>query len=1104
MKKKFSFAMVLLLIFNLLVPPGLLSSVSAAEVTPNEVLNFDFEDDSTTGWSSLGWDNLAPADIEIVTDDVTGEKSLGYLNRPTETESRLLYDLGQELTQGEIYTISFDVKLKEGTTNVVLGSKYSYPSTDPEYNEYPWLINPTAVNADDWTTLTLENFGYEHEATELLVWLQTQNADNAFTTNDYYLDNFKVMHVGTMEEPVEDPVEEPVEGIPAGEEVAADTDFEDGTAQGWVQRQDNVVLDVTADAARDSKFGLSVSNRLGSSDAALIDLFDEMYPGHEYNFSLWVKLAPGQEDTPLQLSAAQTVNGETTYYPPVIEPVTVTSDEWVLLEGTYAVPQDIEALSFYVEEEYDEAQTTGVSYYIDDFKAEVYVPDYAVEDLTPLKDIYADHFYIGNAVGTNHFAGRDLEIMTKHHNLITAENVMKPEAYYDDQGNFTHSSQDAFLQNAVDKNLLVHGHVLMWHSQSEDSLYQNEDGSYKTPDEALANMKTHISKVMTSADAIAGDSLISWDVVNEALDGSFSNPEDWKSNLRQSSGWLQSIGDDYLYEAYKYAREVADSLGRHDMVLYYNDYNDHLQPKARTMYHMVKDINERYAEENPDDDRKLISGVGMQSHYTTSVNIENVRTSLERFIELGVDVGVTELDVGASNTTTLTEEEEKEQAYFYAQLFDLYKEHSDHMSRVTLWGLSDRHSWRSEDNPLLFDGNLQAKEAYYALQDTATYIEENAPIEVEARSGDAAFGTATIDGEIEELWSNAPVLPIDRFQSAHNGATGEARVLWDAENLYVLVEVTDGELDKTSANAYEHDSVEVFLDEQNTKAASYGDGHGQYRVNFDNEQSFNPGDISEGFESEAVVDGTNYFVEMKIPFKTTSLVDVDTIGFDVQINDAVDGARNSVAIWNDYTGMGWSDPSVYGNLTLVEPSEEQLQIEELKAKIEELKQQIEDLKESNQEQIGELQEQVTNLETLLEELTTQIEEQGATLEDLVTQIGDLTSKIEELLSKIEDLEEQLGEEPGETPGEENPGEEPVEETPGETPGGETPGETPEEDGSDKGSNDGADEGTEDESDDSDENELPDTATNTYNWLAVGTFMLIIGAGYLLYVRRKRA
>lgn len=83
-------------------------------------------------------------------------------------------------------------------------------------------------------------------------------------------------------------------------------------------------------------------------------------------------------------------------------------------------------------------------------------------------------------------------------------------------------------------------------------------------------------------------------------------------------------------------------------------------------------------------------------------------------------------------------------------------------------------------------------------------------------------------------------------------------------------------------------------------------------MNFDNETSFNPETLSDGFASATVVSGTSYTVEMKIPFKTiTPKADME-IGFDAQINDGKDGARQSVAAWNDTTGNGYQDTSVYG------------------------------------------------------------------------------------------------------------------------------------------------------------------------------------------------
>lgn len=877
------------------------SSTPEPEPEPEPVIEVTYEENFEDGVGRFIESGGALLERVTGVDFTENGNALSVSNRTADYAAADLTFASLGLEDGYTYTATVKGYVAD-ETDVPDGSQVVLSLVD----SYTWLNNVDMV-AGEAFTLTKE-FTTANEADHTL---RIQSNDIGEEV-PFYIGEILITREGSPSDE-EDPVE-----IPEDERVAIFTDFEDGTNQGWVARGDNEQLTVTTDDAKNGDYSLLVENRQASSDAALIEFLDDMHPGYEYEFSLWVKLAPGEEDTPLQLSAAETVNGETSYYPPVIAPTMVTADEWVLLEGTYNVPKAIEALSFYIEEEYDEDSTSGVSYYIDDFKAEVFIADYPVQkDLAPLHELYEGLFHIGNAVESVHFNGRTLELLTHHHNLVTAENVMKPENYYNN-GEFTHTQQDQWLRNAVSNNLLIHGHVLLWHSQSEDSLYQNPDGTYKSPEEALANMHRHIEDVMTTADAIASDNIISWDVVNEALDGDWSNPEDWENILRPASGWLQAIGPDYMYEAFLKARQVADELGQRDMVLYYNDYNDHVQNKARTMYHMVKDINERYADEYPDDERLLIGGVGMQAHYTTTVNVENVRESLERFISLGVEVGVTELDVGASEGTTLTEKENLEQAYFYAQLFNLYREHAENISRVTFWGLSDGNSWRSENSPLLFDRNLQAKTAYHAVADPEKYLAENEdPGQVIARQGTAAYGTPTMDGEIDKIWELAPVLPINRFQTAHNGATGEARVLWDNQNIYVLVEVNDNELDKSNSQAHEQDSVEVFIDEQNTKSASFGEGHGQYRVNFDNEQSFNPGPI-EGFESRTFVKGTNYVVEMKIPFSTTTLEVGDMIGFDVQINDAVNGNRNSVAIWSDVnSGMGWSDPSVFGEVTLL-------------------------------------------------------------------------------------------------------------------------------------------------------------------------------------------
>lgn len=562
-----------------------------------------------------------------------------------------------------------------------------------------------------------------------------------------------------------------------------------------------------------------------------------------------------------------------------------------------------------------------------------------------LKDAYQDYFLIGNAVSMRDFQGERLDLLKKHHNLVTAENEMKPDGSYNNSREFNFDSQDRLVESALDNGFAIHGHVLVWHQQSPEWLWQDDGGDPLSREEALENMRAHITANVEHF----GDNVISWDVVNEAMNDNPPNPEDWQGSLRQS-GWYQAIGPDYLEQAFRMTKEIIDANGW-DVKLYYNDYNDDNQQKAEAIYQMVKELNEKYGAEN--NGELLVDGIGMQGHYNLNTNPRNVRLSLEKFASLGVEVGVTELDLTGGSNNEQTEDEMQQQAFLYASLFEIYKENHEHISRITFWGLDDGSSWRSEDSPLLFDRDYAEKTAYHAVMNPEAFLAEYDGVAIDARAGEASLGTPEIDGEIDEIWDKAPVLPIDRYQTAWSGANGQARVLWDDDNLYVLIEVNDAELDKSAEADHEQDSVEVFIEESNQGSTFFQEGDGQYRVNFDNEISLNPEDANEGFESATTVDGTNYTVEMKIPFKVVTPEEDLTIGFDVQINDAADGARQSVAIWNDLSGVGYQDPSVFGNLTLAEVGEA-----EVVTDVEDVEEEIEDEEEEPEEdqEQGEVEE----------------------------------------------------------------------------------------------------------------------------------------------------
>lgn len=688
--------------------------------------------------------------------------------------------------------------------------------------------------------------------------------------------------------------------------------FEDTTAGGFEARGGVEKLTVTEEANRTEggRYALKVEGRQQNWQGPSLRVEKYIDKGSEYTITAWVKLI-SPETAEIQLSTQ--IGNASPSYQNIAKKTVSASDGWVKLEGTYRYTSvGDEFVTIYVE-------TTNhpeASFYIDDisFVATGAGPVEIEKELAPLKDVYRDDFLIGNAVSAADFEGVRLELLKMHHNVVTAENAMKPEYAYNAEREFDFADEDALVEKAIAEGFDVVGHVLVWHQQSPEWLWQHEDGTPLPKEEALHNLRRHVRETVRHFGEKFGDRIISWDVVNEAMSDNPANPEDWRASLRQS-GWYKAIGPDYIEEAFRTAKEVVKELGLNTK-LYYNDYNDDNQRKATAIYHMVKELNEKYAAEN--NGERLIDGIGMQSHYNLNTNPANVELSIERFASLGVEISITELDITDNQDGEFTGQEAVAQGYLYAELFKIYKANKDSIARVTFWGLNDASSWRASGSPLLFDRDMKAKPAYHAVVDPEAFLAEHRLEKPEARRSYANYGTPVIDGAEDDVWSGTPELPIDQFQQAWHGASGTARVLWDEDNLYVLIHVADDELDRTAANPWEQDSIEVFLDENNAKTSFYQADDGQYRVNYENETSFNPAGIAEGFESAVRVDGTGYTVEVKIPFRTVQPSPGMHIGFDVQINDGRAGSRESVAIWNDLTGVGYQDPSVFGELLLID------------------------------------------------------------------------------------------------------------------------------------------------------------------------------------------
>lgn len=337
-----------------------------------------------------------------------------------------------------------------------------------------------------------------------------------------------------------------------------------------------------------------------------------------------------------------------------------------------------------------------------------------------LKDVYKDYFMIGTTSVNSRMTGDKLDIIKYHFNSFTPENEMKPSSVQNVKGVFTYDALDQQIAKIPGFKLI--GHTLTWHSQSPAWLWGTPKAL--SAKEAKANMDAHIANVLGRY----GAGLYSIDVVNEAFaDG--ANNADWKANLRAGEGWYLAMGPEWIERAFLKAAEIVDAKGW-NCKLYYNDYNLDYADKAKSVYAMVKDINERYAKKRKNG-KPLIEGIGMQAHYNENTVVANVESSIKLFSSLpGVSISVTELDVTYANSGSLTDRQARSQAVKYAQLFDLYKKNAagpangkkGRIERVTFWGTNDADSWRGGSFPLLFDKDLRAKEAFKAILDTGKYL----------------------------------------------------------------------------------------------------------------------------------------------------------------------------------------------------------------------------------------------------------------------------------------------------------------------------------------------------------------------------------------------
>lgn len=540
---------------------------------------------------------------------------------------------------------------------------------------------------------------------------------------------------------------------PAGEfaeKTYLSTGFEDGT-DGFTGRGAAKVA--VASGGRSGNC-LSVTGRTSTWNGAELNVTDSIVKGATYSISVWVKQTT-DSDQKVKLSANLTVSGQSSY-PAIKDETTLKSGVWTKIEGTYEVPESFSKLTFYVE-----GPSGNFDFLVDDLtitQTTAGKEPFNPEGLTSIKDTYSGIFErMGNVVSYNtswnngyQMQSDDTMKFVKHHfNSYTLENELKPEQVlsnwsgtisvseaknlgYVIPDGYTEStvaklnfdSVDKILEIANNYGIQMRGHVMQWHQQTSPRFFhEGYDANNDIVTKAVMDkriefyIRTVMKHVMDKEKSLtgkAGSLVYCWDITNEYTH---------RTNQPSDTTWVDVYGDmglkpTYVKKAYEVAYDELKQYGlQKDITLFYNDYNE---------YDVADEIVELINYINEGEEAKICGGIGMQSHITVNYpSLEKYGTAVDKFLATGLQVQVTELDIGIEDGQT-----EEDLANHYSDIMKLLISKQKNRDKtvnargitgVTVWGLYDAISWRKPTSCLLFGESLEdPKPAFYSFLEAAT------------------------------------------------------------------------------------------------------------------------------------------------------------------------------------------------------------------------------------------------------------------------------------------------------------------------------------------------------------------------------------------------
>ena len=193
-----------------------------------------------------------------------------------------------------------------------------------------------------------------------------------------------------------------------------------------------------------------------------------------------------------------------------------------------------------------------------------------------------------------------------------------------------------------------------------------------------------------------------------------------------------------------------------------------------------------------------------------------------------------------------------------------------------------------------------------------------------------------IDGDLDAGWDKAVVYPVAKtltgIQDVEQGEpipgnafSADFRMLWDAQNLYVFIDVTDSTPNRNPELLWPYsDNTILYIDATDAKRELFGPTDYEYAFCWDPANPFmqeNKHGRTQSINYVIKTTEKGYQVEAAFPWAALGTPNPSSgtmIGMDVQASDNQAGTeRNLVIAWQDETNNTWQHPVLFGRAELV-------------------------------------------------------------------------------------------------------------------------------------------------------------------------------------------